>query len=317
MVSGGDIKLASAKKTMRLAAIILLLFGSSLIILSAYGQIAGQPLSTFNGEYISADLTPDRLVVNQWASVTFTANVYDQTSTFLSAPTFSWYVDGALIAQHSSWQTDTFIYTAQSMGEHHISVQIDAYTGDNMGYFHDSAYGDAYVTVNPNPTPVPTVTPIVTLTISTQGEGTTSPPPSTYTYTAGTQVIIDATPYYNQQFKYWLFNDGTQNTAATITLTLLSSKTVIAVFSSTITQPSPTPIPTPEPTQPPNPTATPQPTNNPSPTWSTNPTPTVHPTPNPTSPPIITGDHKLLIVALGVILDLFGAVCLWLSTKFR
>jgi hypothetical protein len=57
------------------------------------------------------------------------------------------------------------------------------------------------------------------------------PSPGTYTYEMGDQISLNATPAPGYVFSYWLFQDGSQISNFTTTLTLAFSQTAVAVFT--------------------------------------------------------------------------------------
>lgn len=160
-----------------------------------------------------------------------------------------------------------------------------------------------------NAQPTPTPIPQVTLTMGVSGQGSITPTAGSSNYNVGSQVTISATPSNGYTFSYWLFNDGTQNSASSVTLTMSQSRSALAVFAATPTvtptpapgaTPAPTPVPTAQPT--PLPTSTAQPTTQPTITPEPTPLPINGATPTPTPIEIDTsyGTVNELFTTLGL-----------------
>jgi hypothetical protein len=71
-----------------------------------------------------------------------------------------------------------------------------------------------------------------TLTISASSGGTTDPSPGTYSCDLGTVVSVEATPYSNYEFDYWVLDSANAESQNPISITMDTDHTLHAVFKS-------------------------------------------------------------------------------------
>lgn len=176
---------------------------------------------------LSASITPSSVALLIDESQQFTASVSGGTSPY----TITW----IRASDQSTLGTGTtYTFTASTSGITVIYAQVT----DSSSATANS--NNAIITVNSAPPPPPPPTgDTSTLLIQSTSGGTINPSAGTYTYNLTDTTTLTATPNSGYKFEYWLFSDGTTQTATTIQLLMSNSYSVTAVFSEETSPPPP------------------------------------------------------------------------------
>lgn len=192
--------------------------------------------------------------------------------------------------QSSSWTVDYYCASLfRPDGEYFFSESHYLYGTIN---YLSCVKGLSFLTVSSpaSPSPTSSASAQVALTLGVSGSGVVYPGVGTFLYTVGSQVAISASANEGSVFKYWLFDDGSKSYGLSKTVTLSSSRSVLAVFDVVVSpSPSPSPSVSASPSASDAPSVSPSPSVEPSPTFTSEPSP--EPTVEPTPIPIITPDE--------------------------
>ncbi len=247
------------------------------------------------------------VTVTQAPSAQVTFNTYGSGSINPPVGTYTYLIGQTIPLSASPWDSYAFAYWQFDNGTQNANPNLNLYISQDItatAYFVSAQIPITVQNANPN---MGYISPI-----------------GTNTYAVGALLTLTATANYGYKFSYWSFNDGTPTSPLpNYAFTIRNALTATAHFELDLnTQPTPIPTWTPQPTPTltptstptpiiPTPILTPTPTIIPTPTTTATATPPNQSTPTATAPPIATLRWNQLLLIIGILLDILGAVCLW------